>query len=479
MTLISYSFCMSMLHSFWQAGSLLLLYFLVDKTFLQQHSPLEKRNLLFVLISTQLALFIITFCIYFAAGQSGNLLGSWGNYFNNLLSAERTQIFTPWIFGAYLFLLAYKVTKAGYTWYHFKAQSHTGLQKPSVHLRLFTESKAHQFGIKKKVNLWLSNNIKTPVTFGFLKPVIVLPVALLNNIDSQQAEALLVHELSHIKTNDYLLNWYLQITQTLFFYNPFLAAMGRNIQMEREKYCDINVMAFSYSPALYAEALLKAERVKQMMPVFQLAAVGRKKQLFERILFFTNSENIKSPKRINLIAPLMGILLLFSLFTIVVFYSAGKPTATGSSYNLKRELFALPKQFDGRVMVKNVFHSFHDLPSPGQVAELEKKGRAIQQKIQKLQPLISRIQNSLDLSSEPNGAGFAIPASINENDAAEQIIVTEESSGSSNSSVKVYRLYFENGKWVVIPEWMALAKVIRDSILNNLDTSSRKELSPQ
>ena len=104
---------------------------------------------------------------------------------------------------------------------------------------------------------------------------------------------------------------------------------------------------------------------------------------------------------------------------------------------------------------------------------------AIQQKFQKLQPLISRIQNSLDLSGEPNSAGFAIPASINDNDAAEQIIVTEESSGSSNSSVKVYRLYFENGKWVVIPEWMALAKVIRDSILNNLDTSSWKELSPQ
>src|SRR4051812_19257724 len=70
MALLSYSFCMAMLHSLWQAGSLLLFYFIIDKALLKNHSPLVKRNFLFVLLATQLSLFIITFLIYFfAAGN--------------------------------------------------------------------------------------------------------------------------------------------------------------------------------------------------------------------------------------------------------------------------------------------------------------------------------------------------------------------------------------------------------------------------
>ena len=102
--------------------------------------------------------------------------------------------------------------------------------------------------------------------------MILLPVALLNNINTAQAETLVLHELSHIKTNDYLLNWFLVVADTIFFYNPFVSALCRRIRIEREKYCDINVIAFAYSPALYAETLLKAERIKQMIPNFQLAA---------------------------------------------------------------------------------------------------------------------------------------------------------------------------------------------------------------
>ncbi|MBK6635063.1 MAG: M48 family metalloprotease [Chitinophagaceae bacterium] len=53
--------------------------------------------------------------------------------------------------------------------------------------------------------------------FWFFKPVILLPVALVNNISTQQAETLILHELAHIRTNDYLLNWFLLTAETLFF----------------------------------------------------------------------------------------------------------------------------------------------------------------------------------------------------------------------------------------------------------------------
>ena len=466
MTELSTSFCMSMLHSIWQAGLLFLLYKLVAGLFLQNHSPLEKRNLLFVLISVQLVLFIITFCICYGAGQTGNLFLNLGDF----LSSEKLQSATPWIFGSYLFMLAYKLTKAGYIWYQFKMQYRSGLQKPNVDLRLFTTSKAYQLGIKRKVTLWLSTNIRTPVTFGFLKPVILMPLALLNNIDPSQAEALILHELSHIKSNDYLLNWYLQIIEALFFYNPFVKALGRNIKMEREKYCDISVMDFSYSPALYAEALLKAERLKQLLPAFQLAAVSRKKQLFERILYFTNAENTRVPKRINFIAPLMGILMILVLFSLFIFRSTGNLTDKGWLEALKNAHPAFRMQNDGRTIISNPLTGLNDW-----VKELEKQGPAIRKEY----AYIPEIQKKGKVLINELSRDFAVPVSIKENDASEQIIVTEESSGSKTSSVKVYRLDYENGQWVVKPEWIGLAKLIRDSVLKNLDTSVRKELSPQ
>src|SRR2546423_4325820 len=122
MALLSYSFCMAMLHSLWQAGLLLLFYFVIDKALLQKHSPLVKRNFLFVLLATQLSLFIITFFIYFFAGEndipSNNIVG----LMPQLLSANIVHAVTPCLFSAYVCILSWKIARALYTWHCFKQQ---------------------------------------------------------------------------------------------------------------------------------------------------------------------------------------------------------------------------------------------------------------------------------------------------------------------------------------------------------------------
>src|SRR5204863_6263533 len=70
---------------------------------------------------------------------------------------------------------------------------------------------------------------------------------------------------------------------------------------------------------------------------------------------------------------------------------------------------------------------------------------------------------------------FYMPVSIQENDAAKQIIVKEESSDSKTASVKIYYMGYENGEWVLKPEWIVTAKeIILDSLPQTFDTSSRK-----
>ena len=479
MSQLSYSFCMSMLHSLWQAGLMWLLYVIVDNIFLRKNSPLEKRNLLFVMITAQLALFVITFSIYFSAQQKNIPPGDIVDWVAGLLPRDNMYPVTPWLFSIYSFIITWKMVKAIYTWYHFKKQFHQGLQKPSVELKLFTILKASQFGIKRKVKLWLSTTINTPVTFGFLKPVILLPVALINNIELVQAETLVLHELSHIKTNDYLLNWFLLFADTVFFFNPFMTVFCKKIKLEREKYCDISVMAFQYSPALYAETLLKAERIKKMTPAFQLAAVGRKKQLLHRIRFFTGNENIRQPKRLNFFAPLLGVLLILLLFSAVMLHAAGKsgtPVITALPEN------ALPPNYMesyGAEIVNKVLPFIKTMEINNLVNKAEELKPRIENQFRKLQPLIRSVQNKAEEIAEAADQDFSMPVTFNENDASREIIINEESSGSRSSSVKVYRLSFEKGKWVLKPRWMAIAKEIRDSLAYLIDSSIKKELRQQ
>src|SRR5436189_4569729 len=156
MTQFSYSFCMAILHSFWQAALLLLLFIILDKVLLRNNSPLAKRNFLFAALVAQLLLFLFTFFIFFSGSQSDSSVADIIKTVTGLLGAENIQAITPWIFSMYIFIIAYKLIKAIYTWTHFSKQYKSGLQKPAIDLRLFTESKAHQFGIKRKVKLWLS-----------------------------------------------------------------------------------------------------------------------------------------------------------------------------------------------------------------------------------------------------------------------------------------------------------------------------------
>jgi len=326
MAQLSYSFCMSMLHSLWQAGLLLLIYLLVGRLVQTKTSPLQKRNWLFVLLMSQVSFFIITFFFYFLNIKNTvdqNLLQDTVSRF---LPASTISLITPWLFSLYLAAISYKMIKALYEWIQFKRSYTAGLQKPSVYLKLFTALKADHFGIKRKVQLWFSKTINAPVTFGFFKPIIVLPVALVNQLSMQQAETLILHELTHIKANDYLLNWALIIGENIFFFNPFIISICKKIRLEREKYCDSNVIAFEYSPLLYAETLLKVQHVQRFIPQYQLAAVTGKKQLLQRIQFFTNKNNFNYTKRSRLIFPL--ICTAFVMVFAATFFFQYKITAT-------------------------------------------------------------------------------------------------------------------------------------------------------
>jgi beta-lactamase regulating signal transducer with metallopeptidase domain len=140
---------------------------------------------------------------------------------------------------------------------------------------------AGRMHIRCSLQTFFSTRINTPMMIGFFKPVILLPFAAMNQLSAEQFEAILLHELAHIRRNDYLLNIIQSVLDTVLFFNPFTWWITKYIREEREKSCDEMVLQFS-DPYHYARALLYLEEPLPHQPL-TMTAVGNQSHLFHRI----------------------------------------------------------------------------------------------------------------------------------------------------------------------------------------------------
>jgi len=140
-----------------------------------------------------------------------------------------------------------------------------------------------QLRIPRKVKLLISQYVQVPVMIGFLKPVILVPAAMFNNLSAEQLEAILLHELAHIKRNDYILNIFQSIVETALFFNPFVWWISKFIRLEREHCCDDMVLVHTSQPLHYAKALVALEEYRFTTNPMVMAAADNKQHLFYRI----------------------------------------------------------------------------------------------------------------------------------------------------------------------------------------------------
>lgn len=141
-----------------------------------------------------------------------------------------------------------------------------------------------QLGINQIVVLAESAHIKTPMVLGYAKPMILFPLGILMSLPPDQVEAILLHELSHIKRHDYLVNIAQSFIEIILFFNPFVWILSTMIREERENCCDDYVLSAGSSRIGYVKALanLGAASLKQP-PQIALTLNKNKYQVFNRI----------------------------------------------------------------------------------------------------------------------------------------------------------------------------------------------------
>jgi beta-lactamase regulating signal transducer with metallopeptidase domain len=128
--------------------------------------------------------------------------------------------------------------------------------------------------ISRPVRFLVSAALTAPAVVGWLKPVVLVPAGIFSGLTAAQLEAILAHELAHIRRHDYLVNLLQNLVETLFFYHPAAWWISRQIRHEREHCCDDLAARMCGDALSYAKALTALEEMRGAPPALALAASG-------------------------------------------------------------------------------------------------------------------------------------------------------------------------------------------------------------
>ena len=116
-----------------------------------------------------------------------------------------------------------------------------------------------RYGITKKVRVLQNKWVAVPLSWGWFRPVIVMPKGSETWTDKRK-EVVLLHELAHIKRSDFLSTIFAHTASTLYWLNPLIWLALRKFYVEREKACDDYVLSSGTKPTIYANNLLEIAR---------------------------------------------------------------------------------------------------------------------------------------------------------------------------------------------------------------------------
>lgn len=177
----------------------------------------------------------------------------------------------PWVFNVWLAgVAALSLIHLG----GFRRVRHLSRQGRPVEesLQALARDLSRRLGIRRAVTLLESARASVPATVGWLRPVVLVPMSALTGLAPRQLEAILAHELAHVRRHDYLVNLLQTAVETLLFCHPAVWWVSAQARRERENCCDDLAVTVCGDRLGYARALVELEGLRA--PRLALAATG-------------------------------------------------------------------------------------------------------------------------------------------------------------------------------------------------------------
>ncbi|MGA7400514.1 MAG: M56 family metallopeptidase [Candidatus Sulfotelmatobacter sp.] len=174
----------------------------------------------------------------------------------------------------------------------------------------------NEFGSARRVTLCTSDRVRVPTAIGFLKPAVVIPAWALRELSPVELNAILLHELAHLRRWDDWTNLAQRILSALLFFHPAIWWIGDRLSREREMACDDFVLAATSNPRGYAQCLVTvAEKsfLRRSVALAQ-AAVGRMQQTAHRVARILDADR---PKATKVWKPALGLVSAVSVACLI------------------------------------------------------------------------------------------------------------------------------------------------------------------
>jgi beta-lactamase regulating signal transducer with metallopeptidase domain len=159
-------------------------------------------------------------------------------------------------------------------WIRLNRLKQTGRRPADPVIGKFTAHLTDRLGIRRLVQCLESANVQVPSVMGWFRPVILLPASAITSLSPEALEALLAHELAHIKRCDYLVNLLQTAIETLLFYHPGVWWISKQIRVERENCCDDLAVHVCQDKTQYILALATMEEIRTQQGRLAVAANG-------------------------------------------------------------------------------------------------------------------------------------------------------------------------------------------------------------
>lgn len=214
--------------------------------------------------------------------------------------------------------------------------------------------------LNKHVRLFESGFVKVPMVIGHLKPLILIPAGLLAGLPAEQIEAVLLHELAHIRRHDYLVNAMQTVMECVYFFNPGLLWISTLLRDERENCCDDIALAHTRNKKEFVQALISFKEYALYNTHPAVAFPGRKNQLLQRVTRILGHQHpsFAPAEKISFAAGMLIIGMVLATTVIGQTRSAAIPAQTQPAVALS------PRSAQSAALIQTTEHSQSKLAKP-------------------------------------------------------------------------------------------------------------------
>lgn len=415
----------SLIHSLWQ-GMLFSVFAGMVILFTKKTSSLVRYALLCSLFFLFIGIVIFTFIQELISGSrnSGDSLlsmtdgSSAYSFFHHpsiynlveksthFLNANSSLIVSIWliILSVRLFRMILGII------YNYRIRNYQ-IYQPDTSWTRKVQSFSEILGIQKRVLLFESALVKIPVVVGHFKPVILIPLGILTNLAPGEVEAVLLHELGHIRRNDYVVNLIQNITELVFFFNPGLLWISSLVRIERENCCDDIAISHTGNKTQFIEALISFKEHSTQSSEYMIAFPGKKNLLVQRASRIIQNKN----KGLNLREALFFIGSL--LFCSLLLSTIAKP----GERNKDKEILSAPENYTFTFRIKEqgkpAEDKQFDIKLPAKPARKSRDDKRQQQILQQDMDEAMKIEKE-DINTQPE--------TEEQNSDVEEMIVQKE-----------------------------------------------------